>query len=138
MTYTRPVRIEFNHCDPAGIVFYPRYFEMMNHVVENFFRDVAGYPFERMVAAGNGVPTARVEVDFRAPSRLGQVLDWTLDATRMGRSSVTFAVTATGGGVRRLTATLTVVWIGPDGRAAPWPDDIRARITPPEPTKEAP
>ena len=42
MTYTRHIRIEFNHCDPAGIVFYPRYFEMTNSVVENFFADVVG------------------------------------------------------------------------------------------------
>jgi 4-hydroxybenzoyl-CoA thioesterase len=134
MPYTRHIRIEFNHCDPAGIVFYPRYFEMMNSVVENFFRDVADYPFERMVAAGNGVPTVRVEVDFRAPSRLGEVLDWTLEVTRMGRSSVTFAVSAAGAGTLRLTATLTLVWIGPGGRAAPWPEEIRAQIAP----KEAP
>jgi len=24
--YERLIQIEFNHCDPAGIVFYPRYF----------------------------------------------------------------------------------------------------------------
>jgi 4-hydroxybenzoyl-CoA thioesterase len=28
MLYHRLYPIEFNHCDPAGIVFYPRYFEM--------------------------------------------------------------------------------------------------------------
>ena len=28
--------IGFRHCDPAGIVFYPRYFEMMNDAVELF------------------------------------------------------------------------------------------------------
>ena len=130
MTYARAIRIEFNHCDPAGIVFYPRYFEMMNSVVENFFREVAAYPFERMVDAGNGVPTARVEIDFRAPSRLGEVLDWTLGVTRLGRSSVTFGIGATGGGEVRLEAALTLVWIGPGGRSAPWPEEIRARIAP--------
>ena len=45
MTYTRTVPIEFNHCDPAGIVFYPRYFEMTNSVVENFFPDEVGHSF---------------------------------------------------------------------------------------------
>jgi 4-hydroxybenzoyl-CoA thioesterase len=134
MTYTRSIRIEFNHCDPAGIVFYPRYFEMMNSVVENFFRDVAGYPFERMVGAGNGVPTARVEIDFRVPSRLGEVLDWTLDVRRVGRSSVTFGISATGGDKERLRAVLTLVWIAQKGLSAPWPDEIRARIAPSEAT----
>ena len=48
--YRRAIQIEFNHCDPAGIVFYPRYFEMVNSVVENFFREVAGHSFAAMMA----------------------------------------------------------------------------------------
>ena len=43
--YERLIQIEFNHCDPAGIVFYPRYFEMVNSVCENFFREVAGLSY---------------------------------------------------------------------------------------------
>jgi 4-hydroxybenzoyl-CoA thioesterase len=30
-THTRTVRIEWGHCDPAGIVFYPNYFAMFDH-----------------------------------------------------------------------------------------------------------
>ena len=30
LTYTRNARIEWGDCDPAGIVFFPRYFEMLN------------------------------------------------------------------------------------------------------------
>ncbi len=92
--YRRTIPVEFNHCDPAGIVFYPRYFEMTNSVVENFFREVVGYSFAALMADGVGVPTARVETDFRAPSRLGDVLDWTLDVERLGGSSVTFRASA--------------------------------------------
>ncbi len=40
MMYHRPVQIEFNHCDPAGIVFFPRYYEMVSSVCENFYKDV--------------------------------------------------------------------------------------------------
>ena len=29
--------IRFRHCDPAGIVFYPRFIEMAHSVVEDFF-----------------------------------------------------------------------------------------------------
>ena len=32
--------ITFRQCDPAGIVFYPRYFEMMNDAIERFFSDI--------------------------------------------------------------------------------------------------
>ena len=90
MSYARTIRVEFNHCDPAGIVFYPRYFEMTNSVMENFFREVVGYSYHAMMADGIGVPTARVETDFRAPSRLGDVLDWGMVVEKVGGSSATF------------------------------------------------
>ena len=33
------VLVQFAHCDPAGIVFYARYFEIINEVVEDWFED---------------------------------------------------------------------------------------------------
>lgn len=127
MIYYRAIPIEFNHCDPAGIVFYPRYFEMVNSVVENFFREVAGHSFAAMMDAGQGVPTARLEVDFHAPSRLGEVLDWRLRMTKLGGSSVGFTVEAWRDGQHRVTAKLVLVWVE-GGRPKPWPEAIRARI----------
>lgn len=128
MTWARTIRVEFNHCDPAGIVFYPRYFEMTNSVVETFFREVVGYPFEVMMADGTGVPTARVETEFKAPSRLGDLLDWSLVVDRIGGSSATFRLTASFAGQHRLTARLTLVRIGADKRPTRWPDPVRAAL----------
>jgi 4-hydroxybenzoyl-CoA thioesterase len=128
VTYRRPIRVEFNHCDPAGIVFYPRYFEMTNSVLENFFREDVGYSYHAMMADGIGVPTARVETDFRAPSRLGDLLDWGLVVERLGASSATFRLTAHCDDQHRLTARLTLVWLGPDQRPARWPDRVRATL----------
>lgn len=127
MTWHKRIDVEFNHCDPAGIVFYPRYFEMTNSVCEGFFRDVVGVPFAAMMAAGNGVPTARVETDFRAPSRLGEVLDWTLEVEAVGGSSVTLRLAAQGAGEHRLTARLTLVWVT-KGRPTRWPDAMRQAL----------
>lgn len=128
MTYTRLIQIEFNHCDPAGIVFYPRYFEMTNSVVENFFNDVVGRSFAQMhVAAQNGVPTVAIEADFMAPSRLGDKVLFSLVIVKLGRSSVTVCIEGRMGDEVRMRATLTLVWI--DGmKAAAWPDAMRARL----------
>lgn len=130
MSYSRHIRIEFNHCDPAGIVFYPRYFEMTNSVVENFFREVIGYPYERITMdEGRGVPTVRIACDFRRPSRLGEVLSFSLTVERVGRSSLDLTISAAGpDGAERLSAALTLVWTGTTGRAESWPDDIRASL----------
>ena len=127
MNYHRAIRIEFNHCDPAGIVFYPRYFEMLNSVVENFFRDEIAYPFEVMMGLGEGVPTARTEVTFHAPSRLGEVLDWQLSVNRLGQASADLRVAARCGDSHRLSADLTLVFVR-HLRPQPWPDAIRSRM----------
>ncbi len=131
MIYTREIRIEFNHCDPAGIVFYPRYFEMTNSVAENFFREVAGQSYAAMMDAFQGVPTARLEADFHAPSRLGEVLDWRMEVTRLGGTSIAATMTAWGAGEKRVTVRLVLVFVtATQGRPKPthWPDAIRARI----------
>ncbi len=130
MTYRRPIPVEFNHCDPAGIVFYPRYFEMINSVVENFFREAMGYPFAGMMADNRGVPVVRIEVEFRAPSRLGEVLDWTLEVLRVGGSSARLRVAARGpeDGEPRLGGEVTLVFASLDDGARPWPDPVRSRL----------
>lgn len=128
MIYTRTTPVEFNHCDPAGIVFYPRYFEMTNSVVENFFAEALDWPFAAMMAAGSGVPTARLETTFHAPSRLGDRLDWGLSLSRLGRTAVDLALTAMMGGQVRVSVALTLVHVKA-GRPAPWPDPVRARLT---------
>lgn len=129
MTYRRTIPVEFNHCDPAGIVFYPRYFEMTNSVVENFFAEVVGRSYARIsMQDRNGVPTVRIEATFRRPSRLGDRLAFMLEVTRVGGSSVGFHLEAHGDDGLRMEADLTLVWVSPEGTAAPWPDEVRARL----------
>lgn len=129
MIYTRLIPIEFNHCDPAGIVFYPRYFEMTNSVVENFFADVAGRSFAAMSfsAPATGVPTVRISAEFTAPSRLGDRVLFSLRISALGSRSLTLDLDAAAEGERRMRATITLVWV--EGmRSAPWPAEIRARL----------
>lgn len=128
MTYHRTIQIEFNHCDPAGIVFYPRYFEMTNSVVENFFAEVLGCSFARMMEERSGVPTARIEVNFHAPSRLGEKLDFALAIARIGTSSVAFRIVAHASGIDRLTADLTLVNVDAHGQSQPWSHNLRSRM----------
>jgi 4-hydroxybenzoyl-CoA thioesterase len=129
MSYRREIQVEFNHCDPAGIVFYPRYFEMTNSVIENFFADIVRYPYARItMEERHGVPTVHVEADFTAPARLGERLGFRLELERLGATSVGFRLAAEADGIPRMQARLTLVWVTPEGRAAPWPEPIRARL----------
>lgn len=129
MTFRQTRIVEFQHCDPAGIVFYPRYFEMVSSVVERFFTDELAHGFHRMhVMRRIGVPTARIAVDFHAPSRLEDRLDFALAITRIGTSSVNYRLACTGPDPR-FTATGTLVHFDFNtGRSAPWTDDLRAGL----------
>ena len=129
MSYQRLIQVEFNHCDPAGIVFYPRYFEMTNSVIENFFAERLGRSFAQITLRDKGgVPTVRINADFRAPSHLGDILEFTLKVGHIGRTSAELLLTAAVGPEVRIEVYLTLVWITPDGRAAPWPEDVRKAL----------
>ena len=122
-----PQKVLFKHCDPAGIVFYPRYFEMMNDCVEAFFDTVLGWPFEELLKEG-GIPTAEITTKFSAPSRHGDALVLNLTITRLGRSSLTYTIKATCQDELRFTTTATLVNLGEQSRAAPWPVSISDKI----------
>lgn len=127
MTFTFAQKVLFKHCDPAGIVFFPRYFEMMNDCVEAFF-DRIGMPFEQMHQWG-GVPTGKIETRFHAPSRHGDHLMLTLAGKRVGRSSFDFEIETTGDGQARMSYAATLVFIDGQGKATPWPEELRAALT---------
>ncbi|MDI3335797.1 thioesterase family protein [Defluviimonas aestuarii] len=125
MSYRRDFTVQFGQCDPAGIVFYPRYFEMLNAMVEAFFAEALGYSFARIhIEEGCGVPTAHLDVDFHAPSRLGEVLTFTLTVRRIGGSSATFETLVTCGAEKRLTVRQVIVWTGPGLKPARWPKSL--------------
>lgn len=128
MTYTKTIPIEFNHCDPAGIVFYARYFEMTNSVIENFFADVVGTPFSIMHrTAGSGVPTVSIKAEFTKPSWLGDKVDFKLGIHKLGRSSLAFEINGSCLGEQRLCTVITVVWME-NWRAHSWPSTMRVRL----------
>lgn len=126
-TFEFPQKVLFKHCDPAGIVFYPRYFEMMNDCIEAFFDEALGMPFETLHATG-GVPTGRIETRFSAPSRHGDHLTFRLKFVRIGGSSADYVMTAHCEDELRLTTKATLVHVGAIGRSAPWPEAIRERL----------
>jgi 4-hydroxybenzoyl-CoA thioesterase len=123
-------KVMFEHCDPAGIVFYPRYFQMLNWVTESWFDECLGHPFSEVLGPmAGGVPTAKIEAEFLAPSRMGDVLSYGLRLNRLGTSSAGLGFVATSGGELRLRASSVIVFVdGRTGRPAAWPGALRAAL----------
>jgi 4-hydroxybenzoyl-CoA thioesterase len=54
--------VRFSHCDPAGIVFYPRFFEIVHDAKEDWFREAVGLPFRELIGERReGFPIVRLE-----------------------------------------------------------------------------
>lgn len=128
--FVLPVKILFQHCDPAGIVFYPRYFEMLNQTVEAWFETAVGTSFAAMHGReGIGVPAVSIHADFLAPSRLGEEVAISLTVTRIGRTSATLRFAGACGGEARFAAGCTMVQIElGTGRPLPWSDPMRTQM----------
>ena len=128
-TTTRKVR--FADCDAAGIVFYPRYFEMLNGVVEDWFAGPLDASFRQLhMERGVSVPTAAIEARFIAPSRLEDDLTFALTVTKLGGASCALRHRITSGDQLRFEATQTIVHVGRSLKPEPWPEPLRARIQP--------
>ena len=130
-SYQTQVRVRFADCDPAGIVFYPRYFEMFNGLVEDWFRSALHAPFTEIVTQrGWGLPTVHLEADFVAPSRFDETLFATLTVNSLGTSSMGLDIVLSSSDKDdRVRGKVVLVLIDrATHRAIPWPNDLRARI----------
>jgi 4-hydroxybenzoyl-CoA thioesterase len=88
--FCRPRRIRFSDCDPAGIVFYPQYFVMLNSLVEDWVNEGLGQDYYGMISTDRtGLPTVKVDADFRAVSRMGDDVMLGLSVQRLGSRSMT-------------------------------------------------
>ena len=95
--FKRDRLIRFSDCDPAGIVFYPQYFIMFNGLVEDWFNEGLGLGYQRTVIERRiGLPTVRLEADFKAVSAMGDWVELSLNVERLGQRSLTLQLRCLG------------------------------------------
>jgi 4-hydroxybenzoyl-CoA thioesterase len=131
MPFSRDILIRFQHCDPAGIVFYPRYFEMVNQVIEDWFAEALGMSFQQMhIELGLGVPAVHLECDFVKASRIGEVVRFDLSVKRLGTKSFELTVAGNLGGDLRLkvNVTLCCVQLGDNLVSMPIPPTLKSKM----------
>ena len=129
--FTTERRVRFADCDAAGIVFFPRYFEMLNGVVEDWFAGPLQASFRELHLNRHvSVPTAAVEARFIAPSRLEDALTFALTVTKLGGASCGLRHRISAGPQLRFEASQTIVYVGASMKPEPWPEALRARIQP--------
>ena len=115
--FTRTVQIRFSHCDPAGIVYFPHYFNMFNGLIEDWYTEELKVSYAELILHDqHGFPFVHIETDFKIPSRMGDRLDLTLLIERVGRSSLTLVIVGHRDGVERLRARMVTAMMSLSSR----------------------
>ena len=119
--------IRFSDCDPAGMVFFPQYFVMLNAVVEDWFTQALGVNYAQLLGQRRiGLPTVALQSEFRAPCRMGDAVEFRLQLERMGSRSLTLRVDCVHGPVCcvQIRQVLVSTSLAHDG-AIEIPQDVR-------------
>lgn len=130
-SYTQTLRVPFSMCDPAGIVFFVQYHLMFQNLVESWITERLGVDYSELLGPRRvGLPTVRLETDFRASSRMGDRISVSLRVEHVGTKSLVLQLAVHGDdGHLRVEARQVIVCTSLDThRSQPLPDDLRTAL----------
>jgi 4-hydroxybenzoyl-CoA thioesterase len=130
-SYTQTLRVPFSMCDPAGIVFFVQYHLMFQNLVESWITERLGVDYSELLGPRRvGLPTVRLETDFRASSRMGDRISVSLRVEHVGTKSLVLQLAVHGDdGHLRVEARQVIVCTSLDThRSQPFPDDLRTAL----------
>jgi 4-hydroxybenzoyl-CoA thioesterase len=136
-TSTRTTRIEWGDCDPAGIIFYARYFEIFDTSTTVLLERALGMKKIEYLKAYDflGHPLVETRAKFRLPTRFGDEVKIETAVTACGRSSFKIEHRLTHGGALAVEGSETRVWVVRDPgdpkhmKSQPIPAEIVTRLT---------
>lgn len=127
-------QVEWGECDPAGIVYYPRYLEYFDHATNLLISQASGMGKADLLRAYDflGYPMVSTQVQYHAPASFGDVVSISSEFSRVGRSSFEVRHRLFQAGVLGVEATDTRVWVRVDEvraggiRSCPIPEALAA------------
>lgn len=126
--------IRFEHVDAAGIVYYPRYFQMISQVVEDWMQDALDYSYHAMhIVDKVAIPLVEIHCNFLKPSFLSERITFSLVVTKLGERSLSLKITAACDDDQRLEANMSVVYTRQTDKgveSADIPEELREKIKP--------
>jgi len=128
---TRTTRIEWGDCDPAGIIYYPRYFWLFDISTGLLIERALGMKkldyLKKYAFAGH--PVVETRAQFRAPTRFGDEVTIESAVVHCGRSSFKIEHRLTLDGALVVECSETRVWVERDPKD---PLQIKAQRLPQE------
>jgi 4-hydroxybenzoyl-CoA thioesterase len=134
--HRRQLTIEWAYCDPAGIVFNSRFFEIFDGGTWALFEAALGVPRHELAAVFDivGVPLVDASARFIAPVKFGDLVVLESQVSAFRRSSFDVEHRLLNGGELAAEGHETRVWAAPDkdnpGRlkSKPVPPEVTARF----------
>jgi 4-hydroxybenzoyl-CoA thioesterase len=112
---TRRIEVEWGHCDPAGIVFNPRFFEWFDGATAGIFSHVGLTKPDLIARFGIvGFPLVETRARFLRPARHGDVVTIESRITEFRRSSFLVEHRLVDGGELAVEGFEVRVWTGRD------------------------
>jgi 4-hydroxybenzoyl-CoA thioesterase len=131
----RTTRIEWCDCDPAGIIFYPRYFEIFDTGTTALFERALGMSKIAYLTAYDfaGHPVVETRARFRQPTRFGDNISIETKLVECGGSTFKLEHRISKGGTVAVEGFETRVWMARTGdprhmRTQPIPAEVVARL----------
>ena len=87
--------MRFGECDPAGVVYYPVFFNWFHEAMEAWFEDGLGEPYASVIEK-IGFPAKHINADFFKPCKMGEKLIVSIQVLHLGRSSLRLAIDVVG------------------------------------------
>ena len=130
------VTIEWGHCDPAGIVYFPNYFTYFDSSTNALFLRALGFNKYEMLKKYDiaGIPLVDVGARFIVPSVFGDVVTIESAVVEIKRSSFRMQHRLLRGDTLAVEGHETRVWVGRDPadpaklKGRPIPDDVIANL----------
>ena len=79
--------VRFGECDPAGVAYYPEFFNWFHQAMEACFEEYLEVPYAQMIQT-IGLPAVQTSAEFRTPIPVGTTIDVEVCIERLGRSSI--------------------------------------------------
>lgn len=111
LSFTVQRTVAFGDCDPAGIVYTPRVLDYCLEAIDQLWRtilDGRGW-YELTMDNNRGTPFVNVNMNFTGTMTPREILEITVRLAKVGRTSITFEVTASQSGRACFNGSLTSV-----------------------------
>jgi 4-hydroxybenzoyl-CoA thioesterase len=136
-TNIRSTRIEWGDCDPAGIIFYARYFDIFDVSTTMMIERALGMSKREYLKNYDflGHPLVETRARFRLPTRFGDTVEIETALVACGRSSFKIEHRLTKAGTLAVEGYETRVWVIRDPhdptrmKSQPMPAEVVACLT---------